>query len=78
MERGEVNKQERVRAMLTPEVEVCGQCQDRYRELATCSACGQNMLSPGYSGMVYECPLCGELYCQSCWDTMESRHRSPE
>jgi predicted RNA-binding Zn-ribbon protein involved in translation (DUF1610 family) len=71
---GDELKKEKVRSMLTPEVLVCGSCQQKYSEQASCAGCGKNMLSPGYNGMVYECPLCGELYFENCWDTMEEHH----
>ena len=69
---GEELKKDKVRSMLTPEVLVCGGCQDKYADQASCAGCGKNMLHPDYNGMVYECPLCGELYCEACWDKKEA------
>ncbi|MFO8133470.1 MAG: hypothetical protein R6U10_06025 [Thermoplasmatota archaeon] len=64
-------KKDKIRSILTPDVQVCGRCREQYKEEASCSACGTNMLNPSYNGMVYECPLCGELYCEACWSKME-------
>jgi hypothetical protein len=74
MENVDNPRRDEVRAMLTPEVNVCGDCQTRYKEYASCSSCGQNMLSPGYSGMIYECPLCSNIYCENCWQNKEDSH----
>ncbi|HDS58702.1 MAG TPA: hypothetical protein ENN54_00170 [Thermoplasmatales archaeon] len=63
-------RKEKIRTILTPDVKVCGDCREKYKQEASCSACGVNMLDPSYSGMVYECPLCNELYCEQCWGHM--------
>lgn len=65
-------RKEKIRTLLTPDVKVCGTCREKYKEEASCSACGVNMLDPSYSGMVYECPLCNHLYCEQCWGNMEA------
>ena len=62
---------EKIRNILTPDIKVCGACREKYKEEASCSTCGLNMLDSTYNGMVYECPLCNNLYCQDCWGTME-------
>lgn len=64
-------KREKIRNLLTPDVQVCGECREKYKEEASCKSCGRNMLEPTYKGMVYECPLCGNLYCEDCWKKME-------
>ena len=64
-------KREKIRNILTPDVQVCDACREKYKEQASCSVCGVNMLIPSYTGMVYECPLCNNLYCESCWGTLE-------
>ena len=63
---------EKIRNILTPDVQVCPTCREKYKEEASCKACGRNMLDPSYKGMVYECPLCGNLYCEDCWNKMEA------
>ncbi|MEA2054721.1 MAG: hypothetical protein U9O96_06400 [Candidatus Thermoplasmatota archaeon] len=64
-------KKEKIRNILTPDIQVCGLCREKYKEEASCSSCGCNMLDPSYKGMVYECPLCSKLYCEDCWKKME-------
>jgi len=64
-------KKEKIRNLLTPDVLVCRDCRERYKEDVSCSVCGKNMLDPSYKGMVYECPVCGKLYCEECWNKME-------
>ena len=71
MENESIPRREEVRSMLTPEVNVCGECQTKYKEYSSCGECGQNMLSPDYTSMVYECPLCGKIYCENCWQKKE-------
>ncbi|MCD6512235.1 MAG: hypothetical protein J7K61_01350 [Thermoplasmata archaeon] len=63
---------ERIRNLLTPEIAVCKPCREKYNELASCSVCGKNLLDPEYKGMVYECPICGNLFCEDCWKKMEA------
>ncbi len=65
---------EKIRNILTPDIQVCPACREKYKNEASCSSCGRNMLDPSYKGMVYECPLCGKLYCEECWNSMESGH----
>jgi predicted RNA-binding Zn-ribbon protein involved in translation (DUF1610 family) len=61
-------KREKIRNLLTPDVAVCGGCREEFKEVTSCAACGTNMLDPGYKGMTYECPVCGRLYCERCWN----------
>jgi predicted RNA-binding Zn-ribbon protein involved in translation (DUF1610 family) len=68
-------KKDKIRNILTPDVQVCGGCCEQYKEEASCASCGKNMLHSSYNGMVYECPLCGELYCEACWTKMEPEHK---
>ena len=63
---------ERIRNLLTPEIAVCKPCREKYNELASCSICGKNLLDPNYKGLVYECPICGKLFCEECWNKMEA------
>jgi len=67
-------RREKIRNLLTPDVVVCNDCRVKYKEETSCSICGVNMLDPSYKGMVYECPVCGKLYCESCWNKMEEGH----
>ena len=60
-------KKEKIREMLTPDVIVCGECLDNYKTDISCSICGIIVLKPSYEGKVYECPICGKLYCETCW-----------
>ena len=64
-------RREKIRNLLTPDVIVCKDCRDKYKDETSCSVCGINMLDPNYKGMVYECPVCGKLYCESCWSKIE-------
>ncbi|MBC7128568.1 MAG: hypothetical protein H5T45_02400 [Thermoplasmatales archaeon] len=66
-------RRERIRSLITPDVVVCKDCRERYKEEVSCSICGKNMLDPNYKGLVYECPVCGKLYCQDCWVKIEER-----
>jgi len=67
-------RREKIRNLLTPDVVVCKECRETYKEETSCSVCGINMLDPNYKGMVYECPICGKLYCENCWNKMEAGH----
>jgi hypothetical protein len=29
------------------------------------------MLDASYTDMVYECPICSQLYCEECWKKKE-------
>lgn len=62
---------EKIRSMLTPDTIVCTTCIETYKEEATCARCGTNMLSPKYTGKVYECPVCEKRYCEKCWDKLK-------
>ncbi len=70
MQEDEIRK-EKIRNILTPDIQVCPVCREKYQGEASCSSCGRNMLEPSYKGMVYECPLCSQLYCEECWKKME-------
>lgn len=61
-------RMEKIRNLLTPDVVVCTSCREIYKDETSCSSCNVNMLDPDYQGMVYECPVCGKLYCQICWN----------
>ncbi|RLF52937.1 MAG: hypothetical protein DRN11_00360 [Thermoplasmata archaeon] len=64
-------RKERIINLLTPDVLVCKDCREKYKELTSCAVCGKNMLDPNYKGMVYQCPVCNKLYCEECWNKME-------
>ncbi len=65
------NRKEKVKKILTPDVITCKTCIDDYREDVSCSKCDIVMLKPDYNGRVYECPICGKLYCENCWEKTE-------
>ena len=67
----EYNRKEKIRNILTPDVIACQKCIDDYRVEISCSKCDIVMLKPDYNGKVYECPICGKLYCENCWDKTE-------
>ncbi|RLF33361.1 MAG: hypothetical protein DRN21_02280 [Thermoplasmata archaeon] len=67
MNEDEIRK-EKIRNLLTPDVIVCKSCREKYKAETSCAVCGVNMLDPEYKGMVYECPVCGKLYCEGCWN----------
>ena len=75
MDEDEIRK-EKIRNLLTPDVVVCKGCRDTYKNVTSCGACSVNMLNPDYKGMVYECPVCGKLFCESCWD--KTGHKKQE
>lgn len=64
-------KKDKIRSLLTPDVHVCGGCKEHYKEEASCHICGKNMLDADYADMVYECPICSQLYCEGCWKKKE-------
>ena len=68
---------EKIRTMLTPDVLVCKDCREKYKDLSTCGGCGTNMLDPEYKGMVYECKVCDKLYCENCKDHSD-KHSKPK
>ncbi len=59
----------KLRDLLNPAVVVCGECTDELREYMKCSMCEKDLVS--YEGKVYECPICGNLYCSECWNKLE-------
>lgn len=71
-------KKDKIRNLLTPDVGVCGGCRENYKEEASCHSCGKNMLDPAYKSMVYECPVCGNFYCEDCWKKMEGKAHTVE
>lgn len=61
-------KKDSIRKLLTPDVTVCNRCLDKYKAEISCNICGIIMLKPSYEGRVYKCSICGELYCENCWN----------
>ncbi len=60
---------DRLRELLNPVVEVCGECTEELKGYMKCGMCGRDLYS--YEGKIYECPICGNFYCSECWNKME-------
>jgi len=63
---------DKLKELLNPTVAgVCRDCEDELKDKMKCSMCGKDLYP--YEGKVYECPICGNLYCSECWDRMEGK-----